>query len=435
MQLNTKPVMQFTHEGARAQRINILQQLRRSVMSCMLFEDNFYESGQSVADRIKILIPQVDPKDCYKLAIEARERMNLRHVPLLIVREMARHKTHRQHVARTLERIIQRPDELCDFVALYWKDGKQPLAAKVKQGLARAFVKFNEYQLAKHAHDTRAVKLRDVLFLCHAKPQDEAQTALWKRLIAGELATPDTWEVALSSGADKKATWERLLNERKLGAMAFLRNLRNMEEVQVEKTKIVDYGTSVKLDRVLPYRFIAAAKAAPSFEPMLEQMLYRSIADLPKFDGKTILLIDVSGSMGQQMSGKSEMTYLDAACALAILAREQCGPMDCEVYTFANNIKKIPPRRGFALRDAIMQGAGGGTDLRLAMQHIAKVPHNRLIVITDEQSNSRPDMPTTKSYLINVAPYKNGIGYHNWVHIDGFSAATLEWIKEFEREL
>ena len=56
---------------------------------------------------------------------------------------------------------------------------------------------------------------------------------MWKRLIAGELATPDTWEAALSSGADKREAWERLLREEKLGALALLRNLRNMRDVGV----------------------------------------------------------------------------------------------------------------------------------------------------------------------------------------------------------
>ena len=33
-----------------------------------------------------------------------------------------------------------------------------------------------------------------------------------------------------AKGANKREVWERLLAERKLGALALLRNLRNMEE-------------------------------------------------------------------------------------------------------------------------------------------------------------------------------------------------------------
>ena len=67
-----------------------------------------------------------------------------------------------------------------------------------------------------------------MLFLVHAKPKDDSQAALWKRLVDGELATPDTSEVELSAGKDKKETFERLLLEGKLGGLAVLRNLRNM---------------------------------------------------------------------------------------------------------------------------------------------------------------------------------------------------------------
>ena len=188
----------------------------------------------AIAGRIRELVPKVAAEKVAALAVEAREKMKLRHAPLLLVREMARLATHRQLVAETLLRVIQRADELSEFVALYWSDGKQPLSAQVKKGLAAAFTKFDEYALAKYDRAS-PVKLRDVLFLCHAKPVDAAQAELWKRLVAGELATPDTWEVALSAGADKREAWERLLAENKLGALALLRNLRNMAEAKVDE--------------------------------------------------------------------------------------------------------------------------------------------------------------------------------------------------------
>ena len=85
------------------------------------------------------LVPQVAAEKVAALAVEARERMKLRHAPLLLVREMARHATHRRLVAETLARVIQRADELSEFVAIYWAGGRQPLSAQVKKGLAAAF--------------------------------------------------------------------------------------------------------------------------------------------------------------------------------------------------------------------------------------------------------------------------------------------------------
>src|SRR5712692_9760623 len=239
-----------THEGAPARQISAEQQLRRSVLACMLWEDQFYEDGIEIAGRIAELVPKVAAEKVAALAVEAREQMKLRHAPLLLVREMARHNTHRALVAETLQRAIQRADELAEFVAIYWKDGKAPLSAQAKKGLAKAFRKFDEYQLAKYDRNG-PIRLRDVLFLCQAKPRDAEQAALWKRLIEGELQTPDTWEVALSSGADKREAWERLLRERKLGALAMLRNLRNMKQAGVEESLVLDDIESMNTGRVL----------------------------------------------------------------------------------------------------------------------------------------------------------------------------------------
>jgi 60 kDa SS-A/Ro ribonucleoprotein len=202
-----------THEGAPARNISTELQLRRSVLACLLWESQFYEDGVEIAGRIAELVPKVAAETVAALAVEGREKMKLRHAPLLLVREMARHATHRGHVAETLARVIQRADELAEFVAIYWKDGRVPLSAQVKKGLAAAFPKFDEYALAKYDRGG-PIKLRDVLFLAHAKPRDEAQAEIWKRLIAGELTTPDTWEVALSSGVNKREAWERLLRSR-----------------------------------------------------------------------------------------------------------------------------------------------------------------------------------------------------------------------------
>ncbi len=202
--------------------------------------------------------------------------MKLRHAPLLLVREMARHATHRKLVSETLAQVIQRADELAEFVAIYWKDGRVPLSAQVKKGLAAAFPKFDEYALAKYDRGG-PIKLRDVLFLAHAKPRDEAQAEVWKRLIAGELTAPDTWEVALSSGADKRAAWERLLREQKLGALALLRNLRNMREAGVDESLVLAALASMSTARVLPFRFLAAARYAPQWEEALEQAMLKCV--------------------------------------------------------------------------------------------------------------------------------------------------------------
>lgn len=434
MKTNTAPKTIHTHEGAVAKHINPEAQLRRSVMAHMLFENEFYESGVEITQRIKELVAQTMPADVAVIAIEAREKMKLRHVPLFITREMARLKTHRHLVSQVLERVVQRADELAEFVAIYWKDKKEPLSAQVKKGLAAAFRKFSAYDLAKYNRDG-AVKLRDVLFLSHAKPTDESQAAVWKQLVDGTLPVPDTWEVALSSGgkeADKKAIWERLLGENKLGALALLRNLRNMQEAKVPTDVIRTALKAIKTERVLPFRFIAAARHAPDLEPELEVAMFKCLEGRPKLAGKTVLLIDVSGSMDAPISAKSDLRRVDAACGLAMLLREICE--DVKIATFSNLTVAVPPRRGFALRDAIITSQPhSGTLLGDAVRSIIHNEVDRVIVLTDEQSHQPVPDPKKKGYMINVASAKNGVGYGAWTHIDGWSEAIIDYVREFEQ--
>jgi hypothetical protein len=114
-------------------------------------------------------------------------------------------------IANTLGKVIQRPDELTEFLSIYWKEGKASLPNQVKKGLGNALRKFDEYQLAKYNRTQKEVKLCDVLNLCHPKPDNSEQADLWGRLLQGTLETPDTWETKLSAGADKKDTFTRLI--------------------------------------------------------------------------------------------------------------------------------------------------------------------------------------------------------------------------------
>lgn len=426
-----------TYEGAPAARMNAEQALRRSVLSCLLWERTFYEDGEEIADRIVRLAGEVSPAKLAALAIEARSTFNLRHVPLLLLSVLARTGVGTAIVSDTIAKTIQRADDMTEFLAIYAKvNGVAPsalkgkLSAQVKKGLALAMLKFDEYQLAKYDR-AGAVRLRDVLFLTHPKAKDAEQQAIWDRLARNELVTPDTWEVALSGGADKRETFERLIREGNLGYLALLRNLRNMMDAGCDETLVRNAVVSRQngANRVLPFRYVAAARACPRMEPALDQALSEAVMELPTFLGKTIVLVDVSGSMDDQLSAKSDMKRIDAAAALASIING-----DRRVFTFSNALAEVPPRVGMAGVDAIIRSQPhGGTELGGAVAEINKIPHDRLIVITDEQAASRvPDPVAKQAYMINVASNKNGVGYGKWTHIDGFSESVLRFIHETE---
>ena len=154
-----------THEGGRAARSTPEKELARTVATCLLWEDTFYESGNDVAKRIAELCKVVDPELIGQLAIHARTDLHLRHVPLFLALQLVKRGLNSwYHVGRVITEVIQRPDEMSEFLSLYWKEGKRPIAKQVKIGLANAFKKFSPYQLSKWDRKSE-ITLRDVMFL------------------------------------------------------------------------------------------------------------------------------------------------------------------------------------------------------------------------------------------------------------------------------
>lgn len=438
----------YTHAGGAGEVLTHEQTLTRMVLACMLWEPSFYKKdGTETANEIRQLVAKCKPAFVAQLAIEARHKHNMRHVSLLLVRELARHpqlhdgRTLTGLLPMTLTSVISRADELAEFLSIYWMDGKCPISHGVRKGLRNAFQKFNAYQFAKYDRDA-AIKLRDVMFLCRPRPDTPEREALYKCIADRTLETPETWEVLLSSGADKRETFTRLISERKLGMLAMLRNLRNMVNAGVS-TEVIREGlrTASGAERVLPFRYIAAAVACPMLENDIDAcMLAQPVDPESILLGKTVLIVDVSGSMYQTMSQKSQMNLADAASALACILRERCADLD--TYTFSDRVIGVPPRRGMALRDAIHQSQEHrNTYLATAINtvreayHPLRNPVARTIVITDEQSHDGIALPMGKGYLLNVGAYSNAVRTAGqWERISGLSEASVSYIAALEKE-
>ena len=167
--------------------------------------------------------------------------------------------------------------------------------------------------------------------------------------------------------------------------------------------------------------------------------MFQGIAALPKLEGATGLLVDVSSSMDSQLAKRSETTRMDAAAGLAILLREKGAAF--YVATFSDKCVELPARRGFALRDGIVTSQEhSSTQLKRALEQLSGRRDwqklDRLIVITDEQAHDGI-LPawTPKAYVVNVAPYKPGLSYGNgWTHVDGWSERIVEYIAAVEGE-
>lgn len=438
--------------GALAAKQSNTALLKRAVLANLLWEDVAYMDGKKVAAEIQRLIPLCPAEDVYLIALEARVIQKLRHTPLFIAVEMCKYPEHKMFVQDLLPQIITRADMLTDFLAIYWKDGKKPICNQAKKGLAKAFHNFNEYKFAKYDRNA-AIKLRDVMFLVHAKPKNEYEEKLFKKIANRTLDTPETWEVLLSSGKDKKESWTKLITEDKIGGLAMLRNIANMRKANVDK-KVINEGLErLKSSMLMPLDFLKAERMNPEFSRQIEDSMIKSYANLPKLTGKTLFIVDVSGSMNYRMSVKSDFTRYDAACAMAMLAANQCE--DYEIVCTAGNDcrgegahEHIPyPQKGFGIFGQIHAtnnnlGCGGiftRQCLKWCNDKFRKQKFDRIIIFSDSQDCEYPNKGVPKpfgtyNYICDVSANTKGVNYKGvWTaEISGFSEHFITFIAAME---
>lgn len=348
----------LNHEGEVAFKMSPEMELYTTVVSSSL-SDKFYEPASEQVERIKELIGKVSAEFVAKLAIYARTDMHVRSMPLLLVVLLAKVHSGDNLVARTVEHVVQRADEIMELLICYQlfnpSDGRKKLGKlshQIQIGLQHAFNNFDEYQFAKYNRSNLEVKLRDALFIVHPKAKDAGQQAIFDKITNDTLSVPYTWETELSAlGQEKfddqedkkdafREKWTELINSHKMGYMALLRNLRNflvsgVDSVPIER--VCNYLSSpeqVQKSKQLPFRFLAAYRETEYINNIntamvltaLENAMRASSANIAGFDGNTRVLVacDVSGSMDRPISPRSKVRLVDVGIVLAMLFRNRC---------------------------------------------------------------------------------------------------------------
>lgn len=367
--------------------------------------DTFYKSAGDQVTRVAELVRTLeDPLFAAKAAVFTRKMNGLRSVSHIVAGELAqRQDVKGQPWLRKFYRtVVQRPDDITETLA-YLK-GSNPelrkLSNAMKRGFGEALSGFDAYQLAKYVRSDRDPNLIDAVNLLHPK-----STPALAALMTGTLKPADTWETKLTQAGQKAAqehlsemekealkgqAWGELLRERKLGYTACLRNLRNITEQAPDSLPLAEAfltdPKAVEKSMVLPFQFMTAAAALKGTKAdtngvrrALDKAMELSLKNVPTFDGKTLLAVDVSGSMrGRPLQ--------IAALFAAVLFKSQ---KDADVMLFDTSAKYVrlhPSDSLTTLTESIQKAAmGGGTDFRLIFS-TARQAYDRIVILSDMQA-------------------------------------------------
>lgn len=351
-------------------------------------DDKYYQKEKDIYQQLERLIAVCDKEFVAKAIIYARKQFGMRTITHIASSMLAKHIGGTEWGSRFFDKVVNRVDDMTEIVACHLSR-KQKLTNAMKKGFASALSRFDDYQLAKYKGEGKSVKLVDLVNLVHPK-ESECNNGAIGRLINGELKSFDTWESELSAvGADvdaKKAVWNRLLDENKLGYFALLRNLRNIIQLNDEtlKNKALNAllnETAIKKSLVLPFRFSTAydemAKIDGDAMRAVSKACEIACSNVPKLEGKTLIALDVSGSM-------STARVADIASLFtAILLKSN----DCDLITFADNAQyRIvnPDDSVMTIKNAIKY-ARGGTNF-VSVFETANKKYDRVILLSDMQA-------------------------------------------------
>jgi hypothetical protein len=162
----------------------LLEALQQQVLTGLSLENGCYPTSKLMTYRVQALLHKLAPETVTLLANVARQQPALRNVALLLARELVRFTQGTEHsklIAPLLVQIIQQPDDLIDFTAIYWQAGKQPLTKQIKKGMALALHKFDATALAQ-CSDKQKLKLWDIVCLVHPHTKNPEQAAAWQHL-------------------------------------------------------------------------------------------------------------------------------------------------------------------------------------------------------------------------------------------------------------
>jgi 60 kDa SS-A/Ro ribonucleoprotein len=400
-----------------------------SILLTSFANDSNYRSADDTLKRLKELIKECDKKFVAQAAVYARTKFGMRSISHVVASDLAKHISGEEWAKDFYSAVVYRSDDMMEILSYHKKNnGKIPNA--MKKGFARAFDKFDRYSLAKYRGEGKDIKLVDVVNIAHPVPNEKNSDAL-SDLVAGDLKSFDTWETELAkAGQDaaneqeklllKGKVWERLINERKLGYFALLRNLRNIITQSPQSLDAaLEMLTDEKLIRkslVLPFRFLSAyeeirklneGQAVRKTMVALDRAVEIATDNVPKFDGETLVVLDVSGSMNEYGWGVKS-PHIIGSLFSAVLVKSN----NCDFMVFSDDAKyhNVNPLDSTMTISNSLRFASGGTNFSSIFKK-ANRKYDRIIILSDMQGWVGYYCPTK-----DFAEYKNKYGATPFVY-------------------
>ncbi len=431
-----------TGEGAPGYARGTKSELFLLAVSNMVTENTFYETGGARDTRFEQLVSTVavdDPDWMARFLLWLRTEANMRSASVVggLVAARAMVKAGIPGGRGVVDSVLRRADEPGEALAYWTETFGRSLPKAVKRGIADAAARmYNEYTTLKYDTASKAFRFGDVLDLTHPSAATPEQGHLFRYALAARhnrdsipevdgrlpmiLANhalrsagrelPDlllntdrlleagmTWEDALSmvgSKVDKAKLWEALIPT--MGYMALLRNLRNFDQAGISDeaadrviARLVDFD-QVARSKQFPFRFLSAYRATADgslrWASALEKALTMSLSNVPELPGRTLVLVDRSGSMFNSVSAKSGLNRADMAAVFGgALALRNAGRVTLVQFGTGAKLVPVPKGGGSLLKLVEKFDDMGGTNTAAAVRaHFAG--HDRVVIVTDEQS-------------------------------------------------
>ncbi len=388
------------------------------------FQNTFYSTGSEQLGKVLELAKKCDPTFVAKLAVYARTQAFMKDAPAVLTAYLS--MVDADLFKATFDKVINNGNMLRKFISVMRSGlvGRKSLGNLPKKMVQKLLNSRGEEWLFRNAIGNDP-SFNDIIKMVHPKAKSPSINNMFAYLLDRKYDTNMLPDLVASYEAFKKNPAEgmppnvdfRLLSNVKMTTDQWVYLMKGMSwtTLRMNLNTLMRNGVFANADAVknaakilMDKEQIVAAKAFPfqiyntirntpgmpvEITKALEQALEVSLVNTPRFEGRTLVALDISPSMfspatGENGSATSSVMCYDVAMlfAGALLAKNT----DATIVTFDTQARyhKLPSRDFNAVLNSLKSLRGPGTEVASVLQLIAtnKDRYDNIVVISDNQS-------------------------------------------------